>query len=89
MSKNFLRLPWQAILSAYLRESDLNTVLDLLDISLNQVAEKDIYPNMVQSLILNFNNGSVEGKSIEDLIEVLYNNRKGNPKMASFYNSLR
>jgi pimeloyl-ACP methyl ester carboxylesterase len=79
----------QAILSAYLRESDLNTVLDLLDISLNQVAEKDIYPNMVQSLILNFNNGSVEGKSIEDLIEVLYNNRKGNPKMASFYNSLR
>jgi hypothetical protein len=79
----------QAILSAYLTEDDLNMALDLLQgIQLNQVAKSDKYPNMVQSLILNFNNGSVKGKSIEDLIEILYNDRKGNPKMASFYNSL-
>jgi hypothetical protein len=78
----------EAILSAYLTEGDLNLVLDRLDISLNQVAERDKYPNMVQSLILNFNNGSVKGKSIEDLIRVLYDERKGNPEMASFYNSL-
>jgi len=78
----------QAILSAYLTEDDLNAVLDLLDISLNRVAKRDIYPNMVQSLILKFNSGSVEERSIEDLIRVLYNHRKGNPKMASFYNSL-
>ena len=79
----------EAILSAYLTEDDLNMALDLLEgIQLNQVAKSDKYPNMVQSLILNFNNGSVKGKSIEDLIEILYNDRKGNPKMASFYNSL-
>jgi pimeloyl-ACP methyl ester carboxylesterase len=79
----------QAILSAYLTEDDLNIALDLLQgIQLNQVAKSDKYPNMVQSLILKFNSGSVEERSIEDLIRVLYNHRKGNPKMASFYNSL-